>query len=68
MPNGPGKQTCLICKTVISTNALARSAHERSKRHQAALVSTMLRLFRPIVDKAGPVQAVSKTFIRPPKK
>lgn len=35
--NGPRHQTCLVCGTTISTNALARASHERGKKHMAAI-------------------------------
>lgn len=36
-PNGPGHCRCPICGTTVSTNALARAAHCRGKKHQAAI-------------------------------
>lgn len=36
-PAGPRRIRCRLCGAVISSNALARSGHERGKRHQAAI-------------------------------
>jgi hypothetical protein len=34
---GPRVQVCTLCRVRLSTNALARAAHERSKLHQKEL-------------------------------
>ncbi len=36
-PNGPGRIFCQYCNRTISSNALARSSHERSKAHNEAV-------------------------------